>query len=106
MQNLAQTLQDQFDTHLTDLGPVISEPDAEGNIVITWSSNNDGHACVIFTLCDIGDPDEKSYDLDISIGNCDNVGPREMMREANLCLEQFYSMGLNTRFGHVVGDFI
>jgi hypothetical protein len=101
---LANELQALFDSHLTDLGPSISEPDENGDIFITWESNNDGHPTVVFKLCDIGDADVKSFDLDISIGNNDNVGPKEMLAQTLSCMKQFYDLGLNTRFGHVIGD--
>ena len=102
--NLANELQALFDSHLTDIGPTISEPDEYGNIEIRWESTNDGHPTVVFTLCDTGDTENKSFDLDISIGNNDNVGPKDMLAQTMSCLKQFYEMGLNTRFGTVVGD--
>lgn len=101
--NLAQELQTLFDNHLTDLGPEITHLE-DGNIKINWSSNNDGHPSVTFLLLDTGDDEEKTYDLDINVSNCDNVGPKEMLAQTTRCMQQFYDMGLNTRFGRVVGD--
>lgn len=102
----AQKLAALFDNHLTDLGPEISAPDESGNITISWASNNDGHPIVTFELYDTGndEDEEKSFDLAISVDNCDNVGPVEMLLQTARCLKQFYDMGLNTRFGTVVGD--
>lgn len=99
---LQEELQQRFDNHLTDLGPTITHQD-DGNIEIVWSSTNDGHATITFTLLDTGD-EETGYDLDISVSNNDNVGPREMLAQTARCMQQFYDMGLNTRFGRVVGD--
>lgn len=101
---LAAQLQALFNSHLTDIGPTICNPDAMGNIEIKWESTNDGHPTVVFTLLDIGDADEKCFDLDINIGNNDNVGPKEMLAQTMSCMQQFYDMGLNTRFGRVIGD--
>lgn len=101
---LADELQSLFNSHLTDIGPTISEPDDSGNITITWESNNDGHPTVVFTLWDTGDSEEKCFDLGIEVGNNDNVGPKDMLAQTMVCMKQFYDMGLNTRFGQVVGD--
>lgn len=100
--SLIDELQALHDSHLTDLGPEFNHLD-NGNIEITWSSNNDGHAEITFTLCYTGDP-ETGYDLDICVSNSDNVGPKEMLAQTTRCMQQFYDMGLNTKFGHIVGD--
>lgn len=101
---LAAQLQALFNSHLTDIGPTIVEHPESGNITITWESTNDGHPTVVFTLIDTGDDEERAFDLDISIGNNDNVGPKEMLAQTMSCMQQFYDMGLNTRFGTVIGD--
>lgn len=101
--NLAEELQSLFDNHLTDLGPTITHLE-NGNIEINWSSNNDGHASITFTLSDIGDPTVKHFDLDIAVSNCDNVGPKDMLAQTTRCMQQFYDMGLNTKFGQIIGD--
>lgn len=103
-ENLIQELLEQSENHLTNIGPEISEPDDAGNIEITWASNNDGYPSVTFTLLDTGDQEEKIYDLDITVSNCDNVGPITMLQHTTRCMKQFYEMGLNTRFGRIVGD--
>lgn len=103
-EDLAKALREQADNHLTNIGPEISEPDEQGNIEIMWVTNNDGHPCVTFTLLDTGDQEEKIYDLDITVSNCDNVGPITMLQHTTRCMKQFYEMGLNTRFGRIVGD--
>ena len=107
--NLAAELASMFDNHLTDdVGPVISGPDSDGTIKIQWESTNDGHPTVTFELFDTSNDDEdgsKVYDLDIHIGNSDNVGPKEMMSQSIRCMQQFYQLGLNTKFGHITGDF-
>ena len=102
--SLAAQLQALFNSHLTDIGPTISEPDEQGNITIKWESTNDGHPTVVFTLVDTGDDEERSFDLDINIGNNDNVGPKDMLAQTMSCMQQFYDMGLNTRFGRVTGE--
>lgn len=102
--NLTQILESLFDDHLTDQGPTITGPDEEGTISIVWESNNDGHPSVHFNLIDTGDDEEKAYDIEILVGNQDNVGPKEMVAQTVRCLQQFYEMGLNTRFGRIVGD--
>lgn len=100
---LIEELQKSFDNHLTDLGPKITHLE-DGNIEINWSSSNDGHASITFKLYDTGDDEQKTFDLDILVSNCDNVGPKEMLAQTTRCMQQFYDMGLNTRFGRIVGD--
>lgn len=123
--DLIQQLQDLSDNHLTNLGPTIvtraefieearkchaasfpnvefKEPEHVPDIQVIWETTNDGHARVVIELWDIGDPDEKIYDTQFTVCNCDNVGPRIMLSELQRCVEQFYEMGLDTKFGRIV----
>lgn len=99
---LIEELRRMHEEHLIDIGPKITHQE-NGDIEINWSSNNDGFASITFTLCNTGDPDT-GYDLDILVSNCDNVGPKEMLAQTNRCMQQFYELGLNTKFGRIVGD--
>ena len=118
--NLIETLQAQSDNHLTDLGPKVftreewlkephigsPDPLTVPDIQVIWESNNDGYASIVIELWDIEDgEEERTYDAQFKVSNNDNVGPRDMLAQLQKCVEQFYALGLNTRFGHVIGDF-
>jgi hypothetical protein len=83
-------------------GPEIKHLE-NGSIELSWSVTNDGHSSVTITLSDIGDPDEKIYDLSFHVDNSDNVGAITMLTQLQACVEQFYELGLDTRFGQVIG---
>ena len=102
--SLIQELQKMSDEHLTNVGPSIFHLE-DGSIEINWSSSNDGYASITFLLTDTGnDEEERVFDLDISISNNDNVSPKEMLAQTNRCMGQFYELGLNTKFGKIVGE--
>lgn len=98
-------VQEQIQKNLPDLDwePTITVSDSE--ILVKWETNNDGHPTITFHLHDTGDDTDKAYDLDITVSNNDNVGPIDMLAQLQWCMQKFYDMGLNTRFGHIVGDF-
>ena len=102
--NAKLTAELKHDRQLTDYDGLPRITSADGKITVRWEVSNDGYAVVEFTLYDIGDDAEKVYDLDISVSNEDNVGPITMLAQLQKCMEQFYALGLNTKFGRIVGD--
>lgn len=128
MTYLTKLLQAQADNHLTDIGPTImtraefiedarkqheswsdqpfTAPVRVPDILVIWESNNDGYASITIELWDIedGEGDEHTYDAHFSVTNNDNVGPTTMLAQLQRCVEQFYAMGLNTKFGRIIGE--
>jgi hypothetical protein len=104
IRNLVQQelLQVQVPEPMHAPGPEIKHLE-DGSIELRWSVTNDGYASVTITLNDIGDEDEKIYDLSFHVDNSDNVGAITMLTQLQACVEQFYALGLDTRFGQVIG---
>jgi hypothetical protein len=88
----------------TDLSKVeaFSIPDIS---VIFRVGGSEG-ADVMIDLLDTGNEDEGviQYDADIHIGNDDSTGPLFMLCALAACLERFYALGLDKKFGNVTGN--
>lgn len=94
----------EAEKRLLENGPEVSQPDEKGNITITWGCEEFGCSIVKFTLLDLHDETEKCYDLEITIENGETVGPIVMMQQTLRCMNQFYELGLNAKFGRITGD--
>lgn len=76
------------------------------DITVEFQLGDSEGANVTIELIDTGNDEDGviQYDADIHIGNNDSTGPKFMLCALAACLERFYALGLDKKFGTITGD--
>lgn len=76
------------------------------DITIEFRVGGSEGADVTIDLLDTGNDEDgvTQYDADIHVGNDDSVGPKFMLCALAACLERFYALGLDKKFGTITGE--